>query len=627
MKQKLHSQRAKRLGRSLPAQVEPSVQLERNINSDFALATTTLDHLERRGECNVPKRYLKDADWCEDRPLGKGYYIADSDNPSILIAVDFNFKHLQWGCTHQQGDNLVVKRPAPARYGLRIFDKERTQDRSQWGPLDGSPDEDEAPNPQFKFGSEAGGDTPDPDVVIPQFPEEENRIAAIAQLIPSHISKPPIQPRSLVGAMAQIASTTTLTDSLVARTLGTGVSQRGNTTSAEGILRTLFPTQHGRGDGGGDDPPKPHQRDTGKRKEGGSGGGGGGDDPGNGGGGGGGGGGPDPAGGANAADPGALSDKMIGKEPEIFTGDRDKVEEFMTSWSVYQGINKQTRVMNNPMSQTMLFFGYLRGPKMHLWIKKISAQLDRHLRTGGRDTDEWIWETMINDFAQNFQDVMSRERAKKKLFELKMERGELDKYTSQFQQLAELAGYHELTGMICRKYFQGLPQGLQESMLAFEPTCHYQTLEDWIEGAIRQHSKYLTYQAYFGGQKKFNPRNPNQRPTRQQWQQGFAKNPNAMDLTPGRTRARAALTNDERATLRQEGKCFKCRKKGHMSRDCPDRASQAQSGTTKEEPQEEVKKEDAQIKQVTAEELVHLVRNMSQEEKDKVIQDVFMKDF
>ena len=28
-----------------------------------------------------------------------------------------------------------------------------------------------------------------------------------------------------------------------------------------------------------------------------------------------------------------------------------------------------------------------------------------------------------------------------------------------------------------------------------------------------------------------------------------------------------------------------------------------------------------------AEELVHLVRNMSQEEKDKVIQDVFMKDF
>ena len=165
---------------------------------------------------------------------------------------------MQWGCTHQKKDRFVLKRPAPTRYGLHIFDKERTQDRSRWGPIDGTPDEEEQPDPQFKFGSEAGGDTLDPDIVIPKSQEEENTIAAIAQLIPSHISKPPIQPRSLAGAMAQIASTTTLTDSLVARTLGTGLSTQGNTTSAEGILRTIFPLQHNRGDGGGDDPPEPN---------------------------------------------------------------------------------------------------------------------------------------------------------------------------------------------------------------------------------------------------------------------------------------------------------------------------------------------------------------------------------
>ena len=91
-----------------------------------------------------------------------------------------------------------------------------------------------------------------------------------------------------------------------------------------------------------------------------------------------------------------------------------------------------------------------------------------------------------------------------------MEKGELDEYTSQFQQLAKLAGYYEQTGMICHRYVQGLPKGLQESMIAFEPTCHYQNLDDWIEGAIHQHSKYLTYQSYFGGQKNFNPKGPNQ---------------------------------------------------------------------------------------------------------------------
>ena len=143
LKQKLRSQCAKCLSHSLPAQVKQDIPLERNINSDFTLAATTLEYLDQRGECNIPKRYLKEADWCEDGTLGAGYYIANPDEPTILILVNCNFKHLQWGCTHPKKDKFMVERPAPVRYGLCIFDEERTQDRSCWGPLDGTPDEDE----------------------------------------------------------------------------------------------------------------------------------------------------------------------------------------------------------------------------------------------------------------------------------------------------------------------------------------------------------------------------------------------------------------------------------------------------------------------------------------------------
>ena len=216
LKQKLRHQQAKCLGCSPSAQVEQNVPLEHNINSDFNLAATPIEYIDQRGERNVPKRYLKEADWCEDRPLGTGYYVADPDDPSILIPINFNFRYLQWGCTYSKKDRLVVERPTPVRYGLHIFDEERTQDRSCWGPIDGMPDEEEIPNPEFRFGSEAGGDTPNPDIVIPKSQEEETAITAIAQLIPSHISKPPLQPQSLAGAMAQITSTTTLADSMVA---------------------------------------------------------------------------------------------------------------------------------------------------------------------------------------------------------------------------------------------------------------------------------------------------------------------------------------------------------------------------------------------------------------------------
>ena len=315
----------------LPAHVEQSVPLERNINSDLhTLATSNREHLERRGECNVPKRYLKNTEWAKNRPLGAGYYIGDPDNESKepnIIPVDFNFQALQWGLTYEEDDHFILQRPAPVKCRLHIFDEERTPDRSRWGPLDRTPDEEEIPETKYKFGSDTGGDTPDPDITIPlnhNTQEEESKLVALAQLIPAHISKPPIQPRSLAGAMAQIATTTTLTsDSLVARTLGTGISRGGTLSSVEGILQSLFPSQHSRGDGGGDDPPEPDRRDTGKRPSRGQGGGGDGDNPGGGGGGGRGGGGgePNPQGHDHMANPGALLDKLIGREPEIFKGD------------------------------------------------------------------------------------------------------------------------------------------------------------------------------------------------------------------------------------------------------------------------------------------------------------------
>ena len=264
LKQKLWEQRAKWWSLSHPTQVESNILPEHNINSDLpTLATTTLKCLKRRGECNIPKWYLKGAEWVEEGPIGTGYYATDPNKVSNLIPIDINFETLQWGCTHKKDNHFIHERPAPVWYGLWIFDKERTPDRSCWDPLDRTPDKDKPLKANFKFRSNTGGDTPDPDILIPlnqATQEEESKLAALTQLIPLHISKPPIQPHLLAGAMAQIATTTTLiSDSLMARTLGTGISQGGTSSCIEGILQSLFSSQHSQGDGGGDDPPEPNR--------------------------------------------------------------------------------------------------------------------------------------------------------------------------------------------------------------------------------------------------------------------------------------------------------------------------------------------------------------------------------
>jgi hypothetical protein len=90
-----------------------------NINSDsLSKVPTSISIIDRRGEQNVPKRYLKDTEWCTDKHLGHGYYVADSDDPNTFCAVDFNFDTLQWGLTEPIKGRYQITRPIPVKYGL-----------------------------------------------------------------------------------------------------------------------------------------------------------------------------------------------------------------------------------------------------------------------------------------------------------------------------------------------------------------------------------------------------------------------------------------------------------------------------------------------------------------------------
>ena len=258
-------------------------------------SSTKVRIVDRRGDQNIPKRYLKGARWnpkdISDLPLGPGYYIINPDNDKDdWIPVDFDFDALQWGLTYQQAaDNkFEIYRPAPIDHGLRIYREERTWDRSQWGPIDRTTDPEEE-GVTFRFGSD--NNTPEPeDINIPSTDKEERAKSALtdlARLLPSHFDKPRIpsnqQPTSLMGTMAQITATTTLT-STPARTTGPTISSRAGT-SAGGIWESLKSDLQSSSKGKGKDLSPP----------GGSGGGG---DPA-------GGGGDDPAGGGgNPRDPG-----------------------------------------------------------------------------------------------------------------------------------------------------------------------------------------------------------------------------------------------------------------------------------------------------------------------------------
>ena len=99
-----------------------------------------------------------------------------------------------------------------------------------------------------------------------------------------------------------------------------------------------------------------------------------------------------------------------------------------------------------------------------------------------------------------------------------------------------------------------------------------------------------------------------------------------MDTLGGRTHAYAALTEDERAKLQKEERCFRCKCQGHLSRNCPNKPKDAKAQATGEEESATINAASSSSQtppntqksatKINTKELVESVRNMDQDEKD-----------
>jgi hypothetical protein len=201
--------------------------------------------------------------------------------------------------------------------------------------------------------------------------------------------------------------------------------------------------------------------------------------------------------------------KLSGKEPTVFTGNRKDAESFILEWQIYQMLNYDAAVMQQPFTRATLFLSFIKGPAVHEWNMLQVNWLMTRARTGALPTEEFLYDTVEVAFRSAFTDTMSVQRAKAEFHLISMECGDLNGYVSKFERLARLAGYDLNSSLVLDRFGSKLIPGLYAAIVngPDEPV----TWTDWVRAAQKYQQKYLLVQANLGARPRLTLARPSTR--------------------------------------------------------------------------------------------------------------------
>jgi Zinc knuckle len=143
---------------------------------------------------------------------------------------------------------------------------------------------------------------------------------------------------------------------------------------------------------------------------------------------------------------------------------------------------------------------------------------------------------------------------------LRLGDGSITEHNSKFRLLVsqtEMKDSPALTDL----YQETLPWGLQSPVIRSEHPL--KTLEEWYTKATNFYVGHQRAQCLFKKRDNKPTNTTSALPAQKRFSFPEKKDPNAMDID--------RMTIEERTRLMKEGKCFRCKLFGHLSRDCPNR--------------------------------------------------------
>jgi hypothetical protein len=252
---------------------------------------------------------------------------------------------------------------------------------------------------------------------------------------------------------------------------------------------------------------------------------------------------------------------LRGKAPEIFDGDRTKSKAFISDLRIYFQINRKKSDVKNAYSRVLLALSFIKGPNVVNWVETQTDQIEEELHeVGGDEEYEDLWQDFLKRFKKAYVSTTMREDAYVKMQKLQMKGDQLDEYIADHSTLVAELGWDQNSEMSCHSFREGLPRPLAKTILQNEGLP--ETYNLWVRYAQRHHARWAMSKAlgYLGKSTKEKPKwNPHAKTDKKRPE----KDPDAMDVD------RTQMSDSKKEELMRAGKCFRCEKQGHLSRDCP----------------------------------------------------------
>jgi hypothetical protein len=184
-----------------------------------------------------------------------------------------------------------------------------------------------------------------------------------------------------------------------------------------------------------------------------------------------------------AAVPAGPDGKVLGNLPSPFTGDRSRADEFLTNMQAYFRLNIKNAQIRSPMTRVAMCLSTMEGPDVEEWKRDVGKWFDR--LNPDIDDRPGVWLTFEEEFKKQFEDSQREPRARMELQELEMKWPLIDKYVSDFEKLARMAGYNHTNPETMHYFMGGLPKSILTDVLRPPVPLTYHKMKSKAVEAVR----------------------------------------------------------------------------------------------------------------------------------------------